>query len=166
VSATDLVRRVLAAFESADVEPLLSVLDDNVVWKSAFQHDTGLRIRGEYHGRAGALEIISEIAMIAHFSRFHPKEILSDGVVVWCLVEAEAAPTHNLADKRTFDAALRCRVRNGRILEIQNFFDTASLRAHLVPAAAKAATRETSPDCDLAQTPELVQPPKLAQAAA
>lgn len=164
MSATDLVRRVLAAFESADVEPLLSVLDDNVVWKSAFQEDAGMRMRGEYRGRAGVLEVISEVSMVAHFSRFHPKEILSDGVVVWCLVEAEAAPTHNLTDKMTFDAAFRCRVRNGRILEIQNFFDTAQLRAHLVRAPAKETVRETVPAPDVAR--EAAPAPKLEQAAA
>ena len=134
-SPAELVRRVLAAFECADVEPLLAVVDENIVWKSAFGKNLGLRFGGEYHGRAGALEIVSQLAMSVVFARFRPREIMSEGEVVWCLVDAEIAPASAPSRTVRCDAAVRCRIRGGRIVEIQNFFDTATLRAHLLSAA-------------------------------
>ena len=132
LSSTELVRRILAAYACADLAPLLDLIDADIVWKSAFGADSGVRFGGEYRGRAGVLEAVSQLAMSVVFGRFEPRELVSEGEIVWCLVDAEVAPIQapHLGVRR--DAAVRCRIRDGRILELQTFFDTAALRDRML----------------------------------
>ena len=135
LSPAELVRRILAAYERADLAPLLDLIDEDIVWKSAFGADSGVRFGGEYRGRAGVLEAVSQLAMSVVFRRFRPREMVSEGEIVWCLVDAEIAPIRAPHRGVRRDAAVRCRIHDGRILEIQTFFDTAALRDRVQSAA-------------------------------
>jgi ketosteroid isomerase-like protein len=125
-----LVRRVTNAFENGDFQPLLEHLDDDVVWKSASRQTGAFRFGGEYRGREGVLEVTSQIAMSVTFLRFRPLEIVSDGEIVWCLMDTKVVSRGN-GRSIEYETALRVRIKNGRISELHSFFDTAWLKANL-----------------------------------
>ena len=129
-----LMRRVTAAFEKGDLQPLFDSIDEKVVWKAASQHTDLFRFGGTHTDRAGIKDVTSRIATAYTFQRFSPKEFVSDGDLVWGLfdMEAEYRPLGKesvIPKKIKLEFALRWRVKNGKILEHQAFFDTASLLA-------------------------------------
>ncbi len=77
--------------------------------------------------------MLSKISTAYFFSEYETKEIVSKGEVVWGLfvVKGNYAPVASGKAPRSlkFDTAMRWRVRNGKIIEAQTFFDTAALLA-------------------------------------
>jgi ketosteroid isomerase-like protein len=127
-----LMRRVIAAFEKADLQPLFDAVDDETVWKSASSLKNGFRFGGEYKKRAGAIDVTSHISTSYYFWHFKPKEIISHGEIVWGLFEVEAdyKPSNKPRQRPKyviFECAIRWRVRDNKIIEHQAFFDTAAL---------------------------------------
>jgi len=129
-----LMRKIAAAFEQADLQPLFDAVDDETVWKSAAGSKNHFRFGGEYKKRAGVIDVTSHISTSYYFWHFKPKEIISHGEIVWGLFDVEA--DYKPADKPRqrpkyvfFECALRWRVRDNKIIEHQAFFDTASLLA-------------------------------------
>lgn len=132
VTPEALMRRVTKAFAANDTRPLMDVIDDNTVWKSASAPDGPFQFGGAYRGRAGIAEVTSSIFSAYTFYRFEAKEIVESGEIVWGLFEVEAS-YHPKKDRNRpaipirYDCAMRWRVRNGKLIEYQSFFDTASL---------------------------------------
>ena len=128
-----LVKSVGEAWGNADMQPLLNALDDEIVWKSGTANETGqLRFGGDYRGRVEVLELFSQLATTYSFLKCTAKEIISGGEIIWALFEADVtfipqAGAQRDSRVRTLELAFRCRVRNGKILEAQTFFDTAPL---------------------------------------
>jgi ketosteroid isomerase-like protein len=123
-----LLRRVTKAIEQGDLQPLFDVVDENTVWISASAPGGAFRFGGEYQKRVGVVEVTALIATTYHFHRFEPREIMAEGEVVWGLfdVEAQFRPTGRILKMAI---AIRWRVRDGKLLEHQAFFDTANLLA-------------------------------------
>lgn len=127
-----LMRKVASAFEKADLQPLFDALDERIVWKSAATNKGVFRFGGEYHDAIGVLEVTSQIATEFYFHRFEPKEIVTTGDVVWGIFSVEAdykprgKPTQRPLPVK-FECAIRWRIHDGKIVEHQSFFDTASL---------------------------------------
>jgi len=136
-TAEGLVARVAEAYERGDFGPLLESLDENVVWISASANRAAFRFAGIYRGRAGVLEVTSQIAVTLTFLKYRPREIICQGETVWSLVDCEIVP---LGAKRpvAFEMATRFRIRGGRILEYRGFVDTEYLKATM-PSVADAA---------------------------
>jgi ketosteroid isomerase-like protein len=126
------MRKVAAAFERADLQPLFDAIDEKIVWKAATTCPGLFRFSGEYQGAVGVTDVISNISKAYSFRRYEPKEFVSNDDVVWGLFEIEAdyhppgdpPPPSRLVK---FECAVRWRVRNDKIVEHQSFFDTASL---------------------------------------
>ena len=81
--------------------------------------------------RSGVVDVTSKIAMDYTFLQFRPREILSWGDVVWGLFDVQAR-YQPLGQSRTskiinLEIALRWQIKDGKIVEHQAFFDTASL---------------------------------------
>lgn len=131
MSPEDLMRTIAAAFEKSDLQPLLDALHPEVVWKSAATSQGMFRFGGDYKNKSGAKEVLSQIAMDYTFHRLRPKEIVTAGDVVWGVFDIEATyePKGKSADRKnlTFEMAIRWRLKDGKIIEHQGFFDTASL---------------------------------------
>jgi ketosteroid isomerase-like protein len=126
------MRRVMAAFEKGDLEPLFKAIDDNIVWKSASTQTGDFRFSGEYRNRSGVVEVMSKFAMSYFVQRFAPVEIVSNGEIVWGLFDVHMVyqpMAENPQARRTvkLDCAMRWRVRDGKILEHQAFYDTAAM---------------------------------------
>lgn len=128
-----LMKTVIEAWGEADVGPVREALDENVVWKSASSCDDGtFRFGGVYRGRANVLTLLSTLSTNYFFRRYVAKEIVSSGEIVWGLFDVHGSyrpPGGRETDRRRidFETAFRWRIRNGKILEAQSFFDTAAL---------------------------------------
>ncbi len=128
-----LMKTVVVAWGNADMRPALEALDENVIWQSASSCEGGVfRFGGTYRGRANVVALLSTISTSYFFRRYVVKEIVSKGEVVWGLFEMQGdfLPTGgNESTRKPFnlETAMRWRIRDGKILEAQSFFDTAAL---------------------------------------
>jgi ketosteroid isomerase-like protein len=128
----DLMQRVTRAFAQSDVALLFESLDDDIVWHSAAIDKTQFRFGGIHRGRAEVIESLSQMATALTFVRFEPKEIVASGDVIWGLFDTAFVPTGK-DQPVEYPTALRFRLRNGRIVEVHAFFDTAFIALHLTP---------------------------------
>ena len=124
------MRKIARGFEQADLRPLFDVIAENVVWKSGSTVRGPFLFGGTYAGRLGVLEVTAEISAGYVFRRFMPKEIVSKGDIVWGLfqVEGDYMPRGGRPRKPfQFECAIRWRMRDGKVVEHQSFFDTHAL---------------------------------------
>jgi ketosteroid isomerase-like protein len=130
-SNEELMRTVVAAFEKSDLKPLYDALHDDVVWKSASKHDGLFSFAGEYKSRPGVIEVLSNISKDYTFHHMKPKEVVAARDVVWGLFDVglcyDAKGTSAQATNIKLDMAIRWRIKDGKIMEHQAFFDTAHL---------------------------------------
>jgi ketosteroid isomerase-like protein len=127
----DLMRRVTAAFAESDLQPLFDAIHEDVVWKSASQQGGIFRFGGQYTNRAGLLLILGNLSKTYTFYRCDPKEIIASGQTVWGIFDVglhfdqkgSGEPKKHVA----LEMAIRWRLKDGKIIEHQAFFDTASL---------------------------------------
>jgi ketosteroid isomerase-like protein len=127
----ELMRVVTAAFEAGDLRPLLSAVHKDIVWKAASPRTNLFRFGGVHQKREGVLDVTAQIAMDYVFRRFKPREILARGDVVWGLFDVEADFEFQSGKPGPkpvrLEIAIRWRLKDGKIIEHQAFFDTASL---------------------------------------
>ena len=127
----DLMRVVTAAFAQGDLRPLTMAVHKDIVWKTASPRVGLFRFGGTHQRRTGVMEVTGEIASEYIFRRLEAKEIVAQGDVVWGLFDAEIK-YQPVGDKRVYpiiqlDIAMRWRIKDGKIVEHQAFFDTAAL---------------------------------------
>ena len=131
MDGVELMRSVTAGFEKSNWQPLLDAMHDDIVWKTASKQEGVFRFGGQYKGRAGILNVLSQIAMDYTFQHLTPKGIVESGDVVWGLFDAALAidPKGQSVPSNTLnlDVAIRWRLKDGKIIEHQAFFDTAAL---------------------------------------
>ena len=127
------MKTVIEAWGEADLAPVRRALDANVVWRSASSCDGGaFRFGGVYRGRDNVIELLSTLSTSYFFREYTAKEIVSKGEIVWGLFDVRGSylpSSRRGEDGRpiAFETAFRWRIRGGRILEAQSFFDTAAL---------------------------------------
>jgi len=134
-----LMHEITEAFVESDLRPLLRALDDNIVWKSAASVKDGtLRFAGIHTGIRDVRAALATIAADFRLLRFKPIEIEESGEIVWGMfyTTIESRKTHRRVN---FNCVLRWRVRKGKVVEHQAFFDTA-----LVLKAAQLPDKKSS----------------------
>jgi ketosteroid isomerase-like protein len=116
---------VTRAFKEGDTRPLLDAIDDDVVWIETAPAEF-FRFGGTRLKRTGLTEALAYVFASYLFRRFEPVEIVTAGDVVWGLFRVEAV--HRPTGKPVnCDYATRWRMRNGKIVEHQGFYDTATV---------------------------------------
>jgi ketosteroid isomerase-like protein len=120
-----LMAKVAAAFKEGDIRLLKESIADDVSWKSTSPASL-FRFGGEHFNRNGVTDLLALLFVSYLFRRFDPKEIIAENDVVWGLFEVEAVHLPTRATIRT-DIAVRWRIRDGKVIEHQGIFDTASV---------------------------------------
>ena len=129
----ELMKTVVEAWGEGDLGPLRAALHDDVVWISAASEwDERIRSGGVHRGRANVIALFAKMATAYTNANARTKEIISSGEIVWGLFDVRGRysgerdqPDKNIAS----EIALRWRIRGGKIIEAQTFFDTAGLLA-------------------------------------
>ena len=125
-----LMRRVAAAFERGDLDPLFCAIDENIVWKSAVTIGGSFSFGGVYNKVDGVVELMSGITTEYFFRKFRPREIFSSTEMIWGLfdVQGEYRPLGvGFGRPFEYECAIHWRVKGKKIIEHQTFFDTNSL---------------------------------------
>lgn len=124
-SNKSLMLHVLAALKDGDLEPLFAMLSPEVVWKATAPPQF-FRFGGIHHGVAGVREYSALLFSRYHLTRLTPKAVTAQGEHVWGLFETEAL--HQPSGRYVqFDSFIGWTVRNGKLVEHQCLFDTASV---------------------------------------
>jgi ketosteroid isomerase-like protein len=133
MDGAELMRKVAAGFEKSDLQPLLDAIHDDIVWKTATKHEGLFRFAGEYKNRPGVLDILSKISMDYTFHHLRPIEILAGEDVVWghfdvgLSYDPKGNSEFGAVKAINLEMAIRWRLKDGKIIEHQGFWDTASL---------------------------------------
>ncbi len=131
--AESLMKNAVEAWGRADNGPVYAALDDNVLWVSAATRwDNRLRSGGVHKGRGNVIALLSKISTVYFNHACAAKEIVSSGEIVWGVFQVAsiyALPEDRYVVRRplSWEMALRWRVRDGKIIDAQTFFDTAEL---------------------------------------
>ena len=132
MSGEQLMRTIAAAWEKSDMQPLMAALHDDVVWKTGSRHPGGpFSFKGHYTNRAGILDVLANISKDYTFHRMTPVEILEGPDVVWGLFDVSLSydPKGRGMRPKTLkmEWVVHWRLKDGKIIEHQAFFDTAYL---------------------------------------
>jgi uncharacterized protein len=116
-----------AAFSRGDIQGLLSLLADDIVWKAVYGAAPYVPTAGERRGKAAVADFFKQLTDNASFSRFEPKEFIATGDKVVALGHYTATTPM----KKSFDSdfVMVFTVRNGKITHFEEFCDSAAINA-------------------------------------
>src|SRR5688572_24706942 len=132
---TQIVKDAYAAFGRGDVQGILDRLDDGVVWQAVYGADSHVPTAGTRRGKAQVAEFFRQVAENETFSVFAPKEFIATGDKVVALGHYTATTAAGKAFDSDF--AMVFTLRNGKVIEFQEFTDSAAVNAaHAVGVTA------------------------------
>jgi uncharacterized protein len=133
---TQLVQEGYATFGRGDIPGLLNMLADDVVWVTPGPPEQ-LPAAGMRHGRAEVAQFFSVLKDTEEVEQFEPREFIAQGDKVVALIKYRSRIK---ATGRTVDTELAhvFTLRDGKIAEFREFFDTAAAVAAFQGAAAAA----------------------------
>lgn len=124
---TKVVQDAYAAFGRGDIQTLLTLFADNIVWNAVYGTGSHVPTSGERRGQAAVGEFFKQVAENVFFSRFEPKEFVATGDKVVALGHYTATTPI----KKSFDSdfAMVFTLRNGKVTHFQEFCDSAAINA-------------------------------------
>ncbi len=125
--STQLVKDAYAAFGKGDIHTLLSLLSDDIVWKGVYGAGPQVPTSGTRRGKAAVGQFFQQLAQHVQFSQFEPREFVATGDKVVALGHYKALTS----SQKPFEAdfAMIFTIRDGHIVEFQEFTDSAALNA-------------------------------------
>jgi uncharacterized protein len=122
---TQVVKDAYAAFLSQDINTLMNLVDDQVVWKPVVGANKSVPNAGERQGRASVAEFFKITGEHYQFTRFEPREYVAQGDKVVAL--GHYAAKTSAGGTIDSDFVMIFTVRNGKIAAFQEFADSAAL---------------------------------------
>jgi ketosteroid isomerase-like protein len=132
---TTVVRDAYAAFLRGDAAAVLAVVDDAVIWKATIGANADVPTAGVRRGRAEVARFFQQVAEHITFSRFEPQSYVAQGDRVVALGHY----TGRTSAGGDFDSdfVMIFTLRNGRIVEFQEFLDVSQFNAAWAVAAVQ-----------------------------
>lgn len=130
---TQLVQDAYAAFGRGDVNAILDVMADDVVWQPIIGCGPHVPMAGTRRGKDGVREFFRILAENVTFEQFEPKEFVAQGDKVVALGHYRARTTPG----GTFegDWVMVFTIANGRVTRFREYTDTAAINAAFERAA-------------------------------
>ena len=118
--------RIYAEYGRGNRAPVLEALADDVTWCSVAC--AGIPWSGTYRGRKGVEDFFARLDAAAEITAYEVARVIAQGEWVTVLARVRARfPATGV--EREFASADVLRIRDGRILEFREFYDTAAVLA-------------------------------------
>lgn len=130
----EIVRRGYDAFGRGDINGLLTLFDDDIVWTSPGPPE--LPTAGTWRGRQQVAEFFAAVDRVFEIQRFEPETFVAEGdrVIVLGSDTSRIKATGKVIDSAWAHAFT---AKNGKIVAFQEYIDTAAVVAELQAAQAK-----------------------------
>jgi len=130
---TNVVQDAYAAFLRGDAAGVLAVVDARVVWKPTTGASAEVPTAGVRHGHAEVATFFQQVAEHITFSRFEPQSYVAQGDRVVAL--GHYTGRTSAGGHFDSDFVMIFTVRDGRIVEFQEFLDVAQYNSAWAMAA-------------------------------
>ena len=131
----DIVRQGYAAFGRGDINGLLALLDEQVLWIAPGPPE--LATSGRRTGRQAVGEFFTKVNEVFDIQRFEPKEFIVQGDKV-AVLGSETARVRASGTVLELDWVHIFTVSGGKVVSFEEFFDTAAVVAALSAARTAA----------------------------
>ena len=130
---TQVVQAAYAAFGRSDVQGVLAVMHDDILWKPVTGAARHVPTAGERRGKVAVGEFFKILGETIAFSRFEPREFIAQGDKVVTLGHY----TGKTPAGKTFDSdfVMVFTLRDGKVSQFQEFLDSAAINAAFETAA-------------------------------
>jgi ketosteroid isomerase-like protein len=129
------VRRGYEAFGRGDINALLELLDDQIHWVTPGPPE--LATSGQRTGRQAVAEFFASVNEVFDIQRFEPKEFIAQGDRI-VVIGDETARVRATAKTLELDWVHVFKMRTGKVVAFQEFFDTTAVVAAMGAAHAAA----------------------------
>ena len=124
---TKVVQDAYAAFGRGDTQALLGLFADDIVFTGVYGTASHVPTSGERRGKPAVGEFFKQVAANVAFSMFEPKEFVATGDKVVALGHYTA--TTPIGKGFDSDFAMVFTVRNGKVVQFQEFCNSAAINA-------------------------------------
>lgn len=124
---TDVVQAAYAAFAKGDMPALLSHFDDEIYWTGVYGAAPHVPTAGPRRGKTAVAEFFKQVADNVSFSSFEPRRYIATGDTVVALGHYTA--TTPIGKGFDSDFAMVFRLRDGKVVEFQEFCNSAAVNA-------------------------------------
>ena len=130
-----IVQDAYAAFLRGDAAGVLALVDDNVLWKGTTGASAEVPTAGVRHGRAEVARFFQQVGEHIAFSSFEPQSYVAEGEHVVAL--GHYIGRTSAGGSFDSDFVMIFKLRDGRIVEFQEFLDVAQYNAAWTVAAVR-----------------------------
>ena len=124
---TQIVKNAYAAFLANDINTLLGLMDEQVIWEPVVGANRSVPNAGKRQGRASVAEFFKLTGENYQFSKFEPQEYVAQGDRVVALGHYTAKTKAGGTIDAPFVMVFTIRV--GKVTAFQEFSDSAALNA-------------------------------------
>jgi ketosteroid isomerase-like protein len=125
----DTLRAIMGAYLQGDLEPLMAIASDDIVWDSNARRSQ-FRFGGVFKGRIGLQEALSIIASEFAMLKYDVREIVGEGDTMWALSDVVLSE-HKTGKRANFRLTNRWQFKDGKLVQLTEFFDTGGVLADL-----------------------------------
>lgn len=133
---TRVVREAYAAFGRADIQGVLDTLHDDVLWKPITGAGPHVPTAGERRGKSSVAEFFRILAESTTFEQFEPREFVAQNDKVVALGHYRARTKGG--GQFESDWTMVFTLRGGKIVQFQEFTDSAAVNAAFAGVSASA----------------------------
>jgi ketosteroid isomerase-like protein len=127
----EVVQDAYAAFGRGDIPGVLAALDDDVVWHPVYGVVSHVATSGVRRGNAAVGEFFKTLAETTTFESFQPREFIAQGEKV--VVLGHYVAKTNTGSRVDSDWVTIFTLRNGEVVDFEEFSDSAQLDAAYAP---------------------------------
>jgi uncharacterized protein len=131
---TSIVANAYAAFLRQDIPAVLAAFDENILWKPVTGAAPHVPTAGVRRGVSEVSEFFKIVADTTYFSRFEPQQYIAQGDKVVTIGHYTA--TTSVGGSLDSDFVMIFTLRNGKVIEFQEFLDSSALNAAFAAAPA------------------------------
>jgi hypothetical protein len=133
---TKTIQDMYAAFGRGDIQAVLALASEDIVWKPVHGAASYVPTAGERRGKAAVADFFKTLAESIDFQEFQPKQFVAQGDTVVVLGSYTATAKSTGRQFRS-EWTMVFTLKNAKVVEFREYADSAAINASFQGAAAR-----------------------------